>query len=250
MYCPNCAQEMESRVVDYQLVLHCPNCGGSFFEENGINRISLDSARTLANERKGDFILGNHKLCPKDDTPLTITANIEALPPNVTIYKCSMCSSTFAYPEDLVRFKEGQSAKITFFKLWGTPLPSLQSVMIMGFMVLVGVSLFAGYLGLKDRQTTSTQAQDVLTFVSTTKDSTGRLLFVVFKTSVPYRSRINFIDTTNNTVDTKVVSDTFTTLHQLTTSSINLEHPIEYEIILIDKNGNELKIKKQPLTLK
>src|SRR4051794_29741987 len=42
MHCPNCSQIMISAIYDEQTVLHCRTCGSSFFEENGINHISLE----------------------------------------------------------------------------------------------------------------------------------------------------------------------------------------------------------------
>ena len=64
MSCPNCSQTMVSAVYDGQNVLHCRTCGSSFFEENGINHISLESAETLANDQQEAIIIGKPKICP------------------------------------------------------------------------------------------------------------------------------------------------------------------------------------------
>ncbi|MEI6533332.1 MAG: zf-TFIIB domain-containing protein [Candidatus Roizmanbacteria bacterium] len=245
MFCPNCAQEMQSRVYDYQYILHCSNCGASFFEENGINRITLETAKKLDEEKNGNFILGNHKLCPKDDNPLVMLTNDEAIPQNVSLFRCNQCNGIFGYPEDLVKFKEAQKAKIEFFRVWQMPLPSLKSVMVMGIMAVVTVSLFTSFISYNLKQTTSSQASDIIKNIYISQSD--RYVFISFKTSQKYKSKITFYNTTTNQSFTKNISEILTDVHSITTTAVNLNGTIDYQIILIKENGQEIQLEKHKL---
>ncbi len=153
MFCPNCLKPMNLVVADNQNILHCPNCGGSFFEENGINRITVETAQKLAEDKTSDEVSGTEKKCPKDQTslkPIFTDYNrfqpISApFPTDVTLLRCPKCQGIFAYPDDLIKFKQAQIAKIEYFKLWNIPLPSLKSVIILGATALIFVAGLVNY---------------------------------------------------------------------------------------------------------
>src|SRR4030067_1508449 len=109
MFCPNCLEKMNDDVADGQMILHCQNCGGTFFLDNGINRISLLSAQKLAFDKKINEIFSHDKSCPKDQTMLKPIQSEENIPPNTTLLKCETCNGIFAFPNDLVIFTKAHA---------------------------------------------------------------------------------------------------------------------------------------------
>ncbi len=239
MFCPNCANNLQNLNLDNQSVWHCSNCGGSFFEENGINRISLDSAQKLSSDRKTDEISANEKLCPKDKTILTRVLNDQAVPQDVTLLRCPTCSGIFAYPEDLMRFKQAQKVKVDFFKVWNIPFSPLQNVLVMSFVLLVTVSLYFGMQAVKEGTSQQLKASDILKNLSIT--ASGRLVFVSFKTTNPFRSEIVFTDLTKDTTIRKTISQNPATLHTLTITDLPIENELNYQIVLYDNKGKEVR---------
>ncbi|MFQ5452436.1 MAG: zf-TFIIB domain-containing protein [Candidatus Paceibacterota bacterium] len=90
MLCPNCKKTLEEHTYDGINVQHCTYCGGTFFDQNEINRISLDSARDLAADRQAESISGAEKLCPIDHTVLKRTQQ-RSIPQHVSLLKCPKC---------------------------------------------------------------------------------------------------------------------------------------------------------------
>lgn len=254
MLCPNCGQAMNLVTADNQKILHCSNCGGSFFEENGINRISLTTAQNLADDKKSDEISGSEKKCPKDENllkPISTNFNqfqpiLTPIPPDVTLLRCSKCRGIFAYPDDLVKFKQAQVAKIEYFKLWQLPLPSLKSVIILGVTALIFTAVLVNYTYFQNGLY-STKASDLIKkfYIS----SSNNYLFLFFKTEKPFRSKIIFEDATNKKTINKIISSQPKTIHQLTTGDINLENEIYYQIVLMDEKGREIKTEVRKLKI-
>ncbi len=244
---------MESFQLDEQNVLHCTNCGCSFFAENGINRITLTTAQILANDKKIDEISVKDKLCPKDQeilkpmqTDLNDSTNT-AIPSNVTLFLCSTCKGVFVYPDDLLNFKKAQEVKVDYFKLWGIPLPSVRSVAIISIVLFVSVISFTTFVYLQQQNISRIQAQDLIKNLYIT--SSNRYLFISFSTTTPTKSKILFIDKTNNQTIEKIIKGEPATYHQLTTSDVNIQDEIHYQIILIDERGNETKTEVKRLSL-
>lgn len=250
MPCPNCGENLNTRLVDNQAILYCLNCGGCFFEENGINRISLRSAEKLASEVKN--ILNKQSaypknLCPKDNSPLAAINNEDTVPTNLNLLRCPQCHGIFTLPHDLVAFKKAQKAKVNYFKLWNIPTPSISALLVFNFILVMTIAIISGALLNQRSIGTIQQAKDLITSVTASKS--GRYLFVYFKTSQPLRSDIIFFDATLNTTVRKNVSEKPAVTHQLTTGDIALEDIIYYQIVLIDKNGRETMIERVRLTL-
>src|SRR3989344_8767941 len=109
MLCPNCKEKLDSDVVDTQNILHCPACGGTFFAENGINRLSLQSSQKLAEDKKTLFVSNEDKICPNDQSLMTPLRSEENIPADVTLYHCKNCKGIFTFPNDLVIFKKAQA---------------------------------------------------------------------------------------------------------------------------------------------
>ncbi len=188
MLCPNCGQQMNVRNVDNEIVLHCSTCGSSFFDKNGINRITASSARLLTEEAQGQYVLGNQKICPKDKSILLEKVDL-SLPKNTILLECPSCEGIFAYPDDLLKYKgikAPQPLASGAFKLLPAPksLFMLASFAVLTIAVLLNTGSFS----------TNTRAEKVIgkVYLSTS----GFLLSVSFKTQVSETSTIVFYDAT------------------------------------------------------
>jgi hypothetical protein len=238
---------MNLLTLDNQSILHCSDCGGSFFEENGINRISEFSAKKLAEDRKTDVILGVSKLCPKDKSPLLAIMDNTAIPPNVTLLRCSQCHGVFSYADDLLKFKEAQAVKTNYFKVWQLPLPSLKEVLVLMFIAAAFLSTVYSFGLFTHRASRETQAQDLIKKVNISY--TSPYLFISFRTTTPATSVIVFRNLSRKTVVTKTLSSTFSTLHFLSTGDINPEDEVYFQIICLNEKGQEIKTEERRLSL-
>lgn len=247
MMCPNCGKKIKKVEFDNQNILHCANCGCTFFEQNGINRISLKSARTLAWDKKESFIKGSELACPKDSSIMISVQNEDAIPVDVTLLRCPSCYGVFAHPEDLLKFKQAQNIKIRFFKIWSKPLPSLQTILVLSFVGFLILTVAASVLNLNNSQVSTTSAQDQISNVYAKQTST--FLFISFNTKVAYRTSIKLRDVQTGEIVTKQVSSNFNTLHTLTLEGINTQHPIYYQILLEDKNGDKITTEEKVLKI-
>lgn len=238
MTCPNCNESMNYVNLDNQHLLHCSNCGGSFFDINSINRISVNSAQKLNEDKKTDEIFGKVKLCPKDKTTLTPIQDEETIPTRVTLLKCPKCQGVFTYPEDLINFKNAQVAKINYFKAWNKPLPSLKSILVLSFVGIIAASVFASYFTQQD-SISQTQANNLVKKVYIS--ISGQYVTVSFRTEIPMKSEIAFKNMETNEVVRKIISNELTTFHYITTGNINPNDNIFYQIILFDNKGNVVR---------
>ena len=244
MLCPNCSQKMEPVELSNQKVLSCSNCGGSFFPENSINRISQADAHTLTRDIKNNIVMGTPKICPTDNIFLHLIENDEAIPQNVSLLKCPKCNGIFAHADDLMKFKSAQDVKISFFKAWQTALPSLKSVLVLSFIAVIGLTAFSN---LSNRSTESAKAADIIETVSFTNQ--GRYLFVNFRTDIPYTSTIVIVDKTAHREIQTTITTELTQLHYSTITNVNLHNELYYKIILNDGRGTEIQTAEQKLVL-
>lgn len=238
---------MEEDVVDGQAILHCLNCGGTFFQKNGINRISFETAKKLASEKQSSDVSTQDKLCPKDQTTLTPLPSKENIPPDVILFRCVTCEGVFASPDDLVIFKKAQEVKIDYFKLWGIPFASFKSIAVVSFLLFISVVSFTAILYLQKQNIYQIQAKDMIKNLFLT--TSNQYLFVSFKTSLPVRSRIVFTNRTTSQTIEKIINSQPTTDHRLTTTDIKLGDEIYYQIILSDEKGRETKTEMKLLEL-
>ncbi len=243
MSCPNCKEELQEQITDGQTIWHCKNCGGTFFEENGINRISISTAEKLSQDKQSEEILSEAKLCPRDHTPLTVINHSEAVPTTVTLLECATCHGVFTYPDDLVRFKQAQLAKIQYFKIWNIPLPGLKSVIVLSVALFASAFLLSTFF---NQQLTPTQAEDVVKNVHISQSN--RYLFISFRTTIPVMSRIVFTNTATGVRVEKQMQTNLSTLHYLTVTEFPAQ-TVSYQIILRSKSGEEFKTKETPLKL-
>lgn len=224
--------------LDKQNILHCGNCGASFFEENGINRISQASAEKLALDKKTEEVEGHEKLCPLDHSRLTPPSE-EVTPPGVVILKCKKCQGVLAFPDDLLNFKKAQAAKIEFFKAWTKPLPSLRTILVISFTAVVLGSVLYQFNAFFKYYSAPSQASNFIKKITISKS--GRYLLIFFKTPTPFKSKVIFQDLTTNSQIEKIINPSPKTIHQLTTGDLNLDDEILYQIVLTDSKGKEIK---------
>ncbi len=246
MKCPNCGNRLTEETYDRQEVLHCDRCGISFFEENGINRITLSSAQELATEISEPIVLGNEKFCPKDKAKLQ-PYHAESVPEHVTLLGCPLCFGILAFPDDLVEFKKAQDAKINFYKVWRQPLSSISSVLVVSLVLMVSISTLVGMTYFVGRSSVPTNASDVVKNVLVT--TSGRYTLISFKTNGAFKSEL-FLEEIGAGKGTLLqVSTTPKEIHTLTTTEINPKHTYRYEIILTDQNGRSIVTEKKELIL-
>jgi hypothetical protein len=246
MFCSNCKEEMEKVNVDNQAVFHCKNCGASFFEENGINRISEATAQKLSFDKRGNFIFGAEHSCPKDTTVLSEITSDEAVPSTAHLYRCPVCQGIFVQADDLLIFKKAQNAKLQYFKLWNTPLPSVRAVLVAVFVGAISLGMFATYT--LQHGNIPTQAENVVQNVHIS--TSGRYLFISFRTETQYSSSIVFSKKSTKQQTIRVISPFLTSLHHLTISDMPVTDNLYFQIILTDKSGKETRTNEQKLEFK
>ena len=218
MTCPNCNTEFNTVNVEGLNIEHCPSCGGTFFDDNDINRISLATAKKLAADETAESISSEEKICPKDGKLMT-RLNQESIPQHITLLGCPKCKGIFAYPHDLIDFKKAQSAKIDFFKFWRIPLPSVQSVVVSAVFIFISVSTIGlTYFLTNQSQTISSNASEICQPIQIVTTESGYLLFC--QTASPFSSQIKKI--CDGVETTTPLSNKLSTNH-LTTVPLNCQ---------------------------
>ncbi len=243
MLCPNCSEHLEVVELSNQKILHCKNCGSNFFEANGINRITAGDAEQLTKEANTSIVMGTPKVCPRDTIFLHLIENDEAVPHNVSLFKCPKCQGVFAYPDDLVKFKKAQGIKLEFFKIWENPLPALRTVLVFSFLVVLSLTVLSN---LTNRSLQSTQAENIVGHVSFTHE--GRYLFVNFTTDTEYLTSILIHDKTDNTTVINPISTVPAKLHYATLTNVNPQHEVFYQIIISDGKGTDSRTDEAQIT--
>jgi DNA-directed RNA polymerase subunit M/transcription elongation factor TFIIS len=251
MPCPNCEEQMTHHVLDKQNILHCSNCGASFFEDNGINRISLPTAMALAQDVYNKTSHVNAiKNCPKDTSVLIPVANIESVPPDVRLLSCPTCHGVFAEGKQLIVFKEAQEAKVNYLKIWKIPLPSLRPVFVLASIVILFGSLFFGLNAVQKNTLYQSQASDL--FKNIKLSYAAHYMFVTFRTEAPYLSEIEFNNVTRGATTTKQISTKPQTAHYAAFNQLDitdLHDEVYYVVRLKDSKGNVVvTTKSQRLT--
>jgi len=249
MTCPNCGQIMVSSVYNEQTVLHCRTCGSSFFEEKGIDKISLEIAETLANDQQEAIIMGKPKVCPKDGKTLVTIERHPTKLFEITVLHCPVCRGVFIYPDDLLKLKIAGNSKASFLKTWNKPLPSIKAIGVFAFVALVSFSLLSNFNTNSRSTIQQSQAKDLINKVNFTVSSDKHYLFVYFSTIVPVKSTIIFFDSNTNQIITKTISAEIKSMHNLTIGDLNLEHQLSYQILLTDEKGKTVQLEKKALII-
>lgn len=190
---------------------------------------------------------GAQKFCPKDGDVLYVIADDQAIPQDVTLLRCGHCAGIFAYPDDLIRFKQAQKAKLSYFKFWNIAPSSIRTIALLSFIAVFSFAALSRYIFFQKQSVSTIQASDLIKNVYLNKS--GRYLFISFKSQIPLKTQIIFIDKTIGKKIDKTVSDSAKTLHILTATDLNLEDEIYYQIAAEDEKGNEIKTKEIKLEL-
>lgn len=234
---------------DNEIVLHCSTCGSSFFEKDGINHISGQSARKLADDAQGQYVLGNQKMCPKDKSPLSSIENNPQVAKDVTLLECPTCSGIFAYPDDLLKYKKVKEVKVDFVPVTRL-LPPPKAIFMLATFAVLSLAVLFNMNSISENFAGNTKAHDIISKITFTTDDARRYLFLYFKTETPFESAIEFTDRTSGAKITKKVSAEPKTLHQLTTTDVNIAHEITYRIILSKSGEKDKVLEEQTLQVK
>lgn len=136
----------------------CPVCRGYWmdsFAANFIKSNSLDATATIT--------AVSTYYCPVCTKPLTRTTG-DNIPDGVFVYDCPAHHGYFFPTGQLAAFKKAQKTKIDYHKLWHVPMPNVRSVLLAGLVLLILTGgLAATFTGLQQKQTTQSQAQQILT---------------------------------------------------------------------------------------
>lgn len=236
---------MKKVEFDNQFILHCGNCGCSFFEQNGINRVTLKSARQLGWNKKESIVKGEPLACPLDSSIMIAIQNEDAIPVDVALLRCPSCYGLFAHPEDLIRFKQAQNVKIKFFKIWSKPLPSLKTILVYSFIGFLILSVGLSLVTIDDKHISTTSAEDQISNVYAKQ--TAEFIFFSFRTVQPYRSSVRFIDKQTGESMVRQASENFNTVHTLTIRELDINDDIYYQILLEDEHGDKVMTKETKL---
>jgi len=212
MQCPNCGQVMNVRNVDNEIVLHCATCGSSFFDKKGIDKITPSSARMLAEESQGQYVLGNQKVCPKDKSVLLEKID-PALPKNTVLLECPSCEGIFAYPDDLLKYKGIKDPKPLASGAFNL-LPAPRSLFMLASFAVLSLAVLLNAPRLARFTSTNTRASTMK--VSNVHFSkVGPQYFILFSTNEKTTANVIFYDSQKKqTFESVSISTEPKTVHQ------------------------------------
>ena len=250
MNCANCGEQMLPLTRDDHQLLHCPNCGASFFADNIVNRITLESAQYLAENKltNNPEHIAALKKCPKDGAVMLPILNSEALPRSVTLFHCKLCNGLFAGATELVKFKEAQQVKVHYYKVWEMPLPRLQSVLIIFMIALLTGSVYLSVSSINQSAVYRSEASELIQKVNLFKS--GRYILITFRTTTPFTSEIILRNQTADDEKTKPIMKLPNTQHFATLSDVNISDEIYFKIRLTDSRGKFVETVERRLELK
>jgi len=124
------------------------------------NYISLDTIKDHQPARETHT--SEPYTCPICDTDLD-QAKEESIAPDVLVYKCAT-GHGYYFPEgEFTKFKQGQTSKITYFKLWQVPFGSpVTTLLTTIFGLILSAGLVIGVISTQTEQVITTQATDII----------------------------------------------------------------------------------------
>lgn len=249
MNCPDCGKHMQVVVYEDQSFMHCYQCNGSFFDDNVINRISLETAQQLAlthTPMEAQFSAALKK-CPKDSSVMLPVSHSEALPQSISLFHCASCHGVFSTAPELVKFKKAQQLKVEYHKVWEIPLPRLQSILIIFiFTILSGAVFITANTALKTASYRA-EARELLQHIKLFRS--GRYILISFSTTSKFSSDVVFKSETG--VETvRAVMKNLSTTHVATLSDLDLSGQTQFKIRLKDVGGRVIETNYTQLELK
>lgn len=198
--CPTCGNALskkEIRTVGAGSVQvdYCGNCGGIFFDQGEVNRLSKHLTDDLIHETASHahhaYGEGSNN-CPRCGASLRRFFG-ESVPDDVHVLRCPDCRGTWFDTENLTQFKDAQEAKINYYRTWKLPLPSLSAVMIPVALLitLAGVTLITAQQ-VKQSTTTQTRAREIFTTPTVIVGSDNTSVTIIFTTTEPARTDLVF----------------------------------------------------------
>ena len=158
MHCPNCRHILTKINLNGIEVDHCNSCGGTLFEANEINRITLKDAQRLSLIKQTDVISATEKISPRDGSILK-RIDAQSIPKHVTLLQSSSTGEVFAFADDLIEFKNAQDAKVNYYKAWQIPMPPVKNVLVFSFALFASATLAYMVTLIQSPATQSIQAQ-------------------------------------------------------------------------------------------
>lgn len=215
---------------------HCDFCGGTFFDQNEINRITIENALTLSKQKENDSITGNEKCCPKDSFVLK-PLQMESVPQHVVLLQCDTCRGIFAYGDDLVAFKTAQEAKLHYYTSWRRPMPSLANVLVFSFILAISVSVayrISPYFGTPPIPTQATDELCPIELIDTDSATT-----IYCKSPRPYTSEALFYNQVTGEKLSRTINKEPSLVHILTVDKTDIAQSSDVcvQLSLTDAQG-------------
>lgn len=242
MPCPNCSKSLTTKTihtvgagkidVDY-----CPSCGGIFFDQGEVNRISQEEAEQLSKSMRETHVVRSNMnrthLCPRCGASLKRFFG-ESVPDDVHVLRCPECSGTWFEADDLDRFKQAQEAKINYFRTWKLPLPSLSTVLIPValLVILTGVTLIT-VEQVQKGTITNTRADEIVSKPAVVIGEDGTSATIVFTTKEPARTELIFWYDKPLGKTTLPISDELTSFHQTRIRDLTPGNTYRYQIHVV-----------------
>jgi len=163
MQCPNGDGELLTHITHGENNLTvtystCAVCHGYWMSSFAANFIKASRS-----EETHTYIPRTTLFCPVCQIHLA-AATGENIPETVRVYTCPNHHGYFFPSGELAKFKQAQTTKIAYHKLWNLPLPSVASVLLATFAVVILTGGgFAAYNALQTQQGTSLQARQLVT---------------------------------------------------------------------------------------
>ncbi len=187
----------------------CPACRGFWLTSFSANYIhDIVESPTSRSTHPLTF----NPSCPECRSPLTL-ARGDAIAPGVNVWRCPHGHGYFFPAGELSKFKQAQSAKLTYHKLWNIPLPSVASVLLASLAILLA-STAAIVTTIRQKQIIQSQAQSIfqgqhaivspqgaVTFITSTNLPAAVTIFVQVEQLEPV-----VMDTTDGLTHTATVS--------------------------------------------
>lgn len=186
----------------------CAVCRGYWMDSFAANFIKPNSI-----DATGTITAVSTYYCPVCTKPLARSTG-DNIPDNVFIFDCPGHHGYFFPTGQLAAFKKAQTAKLEYHKLWHIPMPNIRGVLLAGLVLLILTGgLAATYTGLQQKQTTESQARQILTGHAVYTASDHSAVLITATTSADATVTIHIPALNNLTVP--MISDDHRT-HRLT----------------------------------
>lgn len=242
--CPACASVLIKKTVyaDFTSSANtgpievdlCLGCGGVWFDKGEVEAISYSKLPELLEGKKVTPPLLTAQACSSCGCVLQPLRS-QNLPREINASFCPACRGVFFSPTNLLKYKKAQMSKIAYFKNFNIPLPT-SSLLLTSIIGLLLVSTLTIGSFLRNRLDNRARAVRLISkpFITTLAANRATLTFT---TQEPVVSQIEI--TASYIVQPHVlpVSNTPTTLHQITLKDLHPAAEYSYKLILFDEDN-------------